>query len=139
LDNSHESPVVSPFVSSAKFPVKRRGEIAELAFLLRAICLGFGVAKPWGDGDRFDFAQGRLLRFRSRRANQGRGQTVAELVLGRTGEGARPHMVWAWLPSTHGLFHNLFMNLPIDGRKSPGEGHEFHSCRMVRKEQGFGP
>jgi hypothetical protein len=55
LDNSHESPVVSPFASSAKFPVKRRGEIAELAFLLKAISLGFGVAKPWGDSDRFDF------------------------------------------------------------------------------------
>jgi hypothetical protein len=55
LDNSHESPVVPPFVSSAKFPVKRRGEIAELAFLLKAISLGLGVSKPWGDSDRFDF------------------------------------------------------------------------------------
>ena len=35
--------------------MKRRGEIAELAFLLKAISLGFGVAKPWGDSDRFDF------------------------------------------------------------------------------------
>jgi hypothetical protein len=55
LDNSHESSAVSPFVSSAKLPVKRRGEIAELAFLLKAISLGFAVAKPWGDSDRFDF------------------------------------------------------------------------------------
>ena len=46
---------MSPFASSAKFPVKRRGEIAELAFLLKATSLGFGVAKPWGDSDRFDF------------------------------------------------------------------------------------
>jgi hypothetical protein len=38
-----------------KFPLKRRGEIAEIAFLLKAISLGFGVAKPWGDSDRFDF------------------------------------------------------------------------------------
>jgi hypothetical protein len=44
-----------PFASAAKFPVKRRGEIAELAFLLKATSLGFGVAKPWGDSDRFDF------------------------------------------------------------------------------------
>ena len=70
LDNSNELPVVSPFASSAKFPVKRRGEIAELAFLLKAISLGFGVAKPWGDSDpsttlragSFGYAQGRLLR-----------------------------------------------------------------------------
>ena len=46
---------MSPFVSSANFPVKRRGEIAELAFLLKAVGLGFGVVKPWGDSDRFDF------------------------------------------------------------------------------------
>jgi hypothetical protein len=34
---------------------KRRGEVAELAFMLRATSLGFGVAKPWGDSDRYDF------------------------------------------------------------------------------------
>jgi hypothetical protein len=65
LENSEESPVVSPFASAAKFPVKRRGEIAELAFLLKAVSLGFGVAKPWGDSDRFDFilrCEGRLWR-----------------------------------------------------------------------------
>ena len=29
--------------------------MAELAFMQRAISLGFGVAKPWGDSDRYDF------------------------------------------------------------------------------------
>src|SRR6185437_1469784 len=36
-------------------PPKRRGEMAELAFMRKAIGLGFGVAKPWGDSDRYDF------------------------------------------------------------------------------------
>jgi len=36
-------------------PPKRRGELAELAFMRKAISLGFGVAKPWGDSDRYDF------------------------------------------------------------------------------------
>jgi hypothetical protein len=36
-------------------PPKRRGEVAELAFMLKAASLGFGVAKPWGDSDRYDF------------------------------------------------------------------------------------
>jgi len=36
-------------------PPKRRGELAELAFMRKAIGLGFGVAKPWGDSDRYDF------------------------------------------------------------------------------------
>jgi len=34
---------------------KRRGEIAEAAFLSKATCLGFEVAKPWGDSAPFDF------------------------------------------------------------------------------------
>ncbi len=34
---------------------KRLGELAELAFMHKAATLGFGVAKPYGDSDRFDF------------------------------------------------------------------------------------
>src|ERR1700757_3256971 len=34
---------------------KRRGELSELAFFYKAASLGFGVAKPWGDSDRYDF------------------------------------------------------------------------------------
>ena len=44
---------------------KRLGEAAESAFLAKAIQMGFGVSKPWGDSDRYDFvvdAGGRLWR-----------------------------------------------------------------------------
>ena len=34
---------------------KRLGELAELAFMSKAASLGFGVAKPYGDSERFDF------------------------------------------------------------------------------------
>jgi hypothetical protein len=33
---------------------KRRGELAELAFALKAYHLGFGVSKPYGDSERYD-------------------------------------------------------------------------------------
>jgi hypothetical protein len=33
---------------------KRRGELAELAFTLKAASLGFGVSKPHGDSERYD-------------------------------------------------------------------------------------
>jgi PD-(D/E)XK endonuclease len=33
---------------------KRRGELAELAFTLKAANLGFGVARPYGDSERYD-------------------------------------------------------------------------------------
>src|SRR5215831_8469258 len=34
---------------------KDQGELAELAFLHKASSLGFGVAKPYGDSERYDF------------------------------------------------------------------------------------
>lgn len=44
---------------------KRTGEMSEAAFLLKAQSLGFRVAKPWGDSERYDFildSGGRLWR-----------------------------------------------------------------------------
>jgi hypothetical protein len=35
---------------------KQRGELAEMAFMFKASGLGFGVAKPWGDSESYDFA-----------------------------------------------------------------------------------
>src|SRR5438093_10064479 len=34
---------------------KRAGEISEAAFVLRAHSLGFLVAKPWADSEKYDF------------------------------------------------------------------------------------
>jgi len=34
---------------------KRAGEVSQVAFLLKASTLGFGVALPWGDSERWDF------------------------------------------------------------------------------------
>src|SRR5947209_3031039 len=46
---------------------KRMGEVSQAAFLLKAWTLGFGVAVPWGDSEKYDFIVwagrgGRLLR-----------------------------------------------------------------------------
>ena len=38
-----------------KANTKRTGERSEAAFLHKASQLGFGVAKPWGDSERYDF------------------------------------------------------------------------------------
>ena len=35
--------------------LKAKGDLAELAFLYKAASLGFGVAKPYGDKERYDF------------------------------------------------------------------------------------
>jgi hypothetical protein len=35
--------------------IKEKGELAELAFLHKAASLGFGVAKPYGDSESYDF------------------------------------------------------------------------------------
>jgi hypothetical protein len=44
---------------------KHTGEVAELAFMLKAASLGFAVAKPYGDNQRYDFVVdvgGKLVR-----------------------------------------------------------------------------
>jgi hypothetical protein len=42
---------------------KKRGEVAELAFMRKAISLGLGIAKPWGDSDCYDFILNRRESF----------------------------------------------------------------------------
>src|SRR5437667_3486772 len=44
---------------ATKLDAVHRGELAELAFMRKAAALGFAVAKPWGDSDRYDV----ILRF----------------------------------------------------------------------------
>src|SRR5271169_1279360 len=61
---------------------KRMGEVSEAAFLLKATGLGLGVAKPWGDSERYDFivssAQGVLWRVqvKSTACRYGRGYSA---------------------------------------------------------------
>jgi PD-(D/E)XK endonuclease len=45
---------------------KRMGEVSQAAFLLKAEMMGFSLALPWGDSERYDFvvgkSGGRMLR-----------------------------------------------------------------------------
>lgn len=55
--------------SGKKMPPKRSGELAELAFMQKALRMGFLVSKPWGDSDRYDFVadwEGKLYRVQVR-------------------------------------------------------------------------
>ncbi|MGH9503224.1 MAG: group I intron-associated PD-(D/E)XK endonuclease [Terriglobales bacterium] len=48
-----------------KGTAKQRGELAEMRFMSKAAGNGFGVAKPWGESERYDFildSGGELLR-----------------------------------------------------------------------------
>jgi hypothetical protein len=47
-------PPLVPFIRGTR-TCKQRGELAEIAFLHKASGLGFGVAKPYGDSERYDF------------------------------------------------------------------------------------
>jgi hypothetical protein len=53
LSISHEELCNQP-PSKIELKTKPRGELAELAFMRKAASLGFAVAKPWGDCDRYD-------------------------------------------------------------------------------------
>jgi hypothetical protein len=52
---------------------KRRGEIAEAMFLAKMAAIGFSVATPWGDSDRYDLIVDtgkRLLRVQVKSAHR---------------------------------------------------------------------
>src|SRR5207244_13481380 len=70
---------------------KRAGEISEAAFVLRAHSLGFLVAKPWGDSEKYDFvldAGSKLWRGRLKACEGGdaRGYAIQTIYSG-CGEG----------------------------------------------------
>ena len=53
-NKSEVFPLINQKPIMLKGHCKRRGETIELAFMLKAASLGFGVAKPWGESDRYD-------------------------------------------------------------------------------------
>ena len=61
------------FAQAGERSRKERGEIAETAFLWKAVSMGFGVAKPWGERGRYDFivdTQERLWRVQVKSAHR---------------------------------------------------------------------
>ena len=62
MSTSHEE-LFNETSLEIEFKTKPRGELAELAFMRKAASLGFAVAKPWGESDRYDVIvrSGRLL------------------------------------------------------------------------------
>jgi hypothetical protein len=53
-NSSGRTPKTPPLVRGP-LNCKAKGDLAELAFLYRAASLGFGVAKPYGDKEHYDF------------------------------------------------------------------------------------
>jgi hypothetical protein len=74
---------------------KRMGEMSQAAFLLKAQSLGFGLALPWGDSEKFDFVVwagrgGRLLRVQVKAtARLYRGGHDVQPVYSTRGEGKK--------------------------------------------------
>jgi hypothetical protein len=60
---SNQANPPNPANPTANLHTKQRGELAELAFMFKAVSMGFGVAKPWGDSERYDIIlnAGRVL------------------------------------------------------------------------------
>jgi PD-(D/E)XK endonuclease len=52
--SASQRPPFAPFTRGEQ-TCKQRGELAEIAFLHKAAAFGFGVAKPYGDSERYDF------------------------------------------------------------------------------------
>ena len=76
---------------------KRMGEISQAAFLLKAQSLGFGLAVPWGDSEKYDFIvwagpRGRLLRVQVKATGRlDRGGYDVQPVYSTHGEGKKTY------------------------------------------------
>jgi len=81
------------FAQAGERSRKERGEIAETAFLWKAVSMGFGVAKPWGERGRYDFivdTQERLWRVQVKSAH--RASTEGGYTIHAHGnDGRRPY------------------------------------------------
>ena len=55
VDSQTPPPCAASEIPRKRPNTKQTGERSEAAFLARAIKLGFGIAKPWGDSLRYDF------------------------------------------------------------------------------------
>jgi hypothetical protein len=74
---------------------KRMGELSQAAFLVKAQTMGFGLALPWGDSEKYDFIvwarpQGRLLRVQVKGTGRlNRGGYDVQPVYSTRGEGKK--------------------------------------------------
>ena len=53
-NSCEQTPQAEPLVRGPRGK-RARGDLVELAFLHKAASLGFGVAKPYGDTEHYDF------------------------------------------------------------------------------------
>ena len=78
---------------------KRMGEMSQAAFLVKAQSLGFGLALPWGDSEKYDFVVwarpgGRLLRVQVKATGRlNRGGYDVQPVYSTRGEGKKIYTV----------------------------------------------
>ena len=76
---------------------KRMGEVSQAAFLVKAQSLGFGLALPWGDSEKYDFIVwarpgGRLLRVQVKATGRlNRGGYDVQPVYSTRGEGKKTY------------------------------------------------
>src|SRR3954465_7018511 len=55
MENQKSTSAARPLPARRTGDPKLQGELIELAFLHKAVSLGFTVAKPYGDSERYDF------------------------------------------------------------------------------------
>jgi len=134
---------------------KSRGEAAEAAFLAKAASLGFGVAKPWGDSERYDFIVDSGHNFWRVQVKSSQLHADSRYQIKTSGFGNRAYtsgeidFIVAYI-----IPEDLWYVLPIDaigargylrfypagsGRKSPLERYRAAWCQMACPRDEDGP
>jgi hypothetical protein len=130
---------------------KRRGELAEIAFLHKALHLGFRVSKPFGDSDRYDFItdpSNLLHRVQVKCTSQLMGGLYHLNAHRRTGGKAIPYTLkeidffaalvipedtWYIIPLSHVLGRTSFLFRPKNDRRPNPYAFYKEAWRLLRQ------
>ena len=124
---------------------KTRGEAAEAAFLAKAASFGFGICKPWGDSERYDFILNSGERLWRVQVKSTESRAEARYRVKAAGCNTRytpdeidflvayivPENLWYVVPVTVAAAHQVLHFYPQNGEHSLLEKYREAWCQMA--------
>ncbi|MBZ5721944.1 MAG: hypothetical protein LAO03_16345 [Acidobacteriia bacterium] len=132
---------------------KSRGEAAEAAFLAKAASLGFGIAKPWGDSERYDFILDSGRQFWRVQVKSTECHADSRYCVKAAGCNTRytadeidflvafivPENLWYIIPVSEAAAHHVLRFYPANGQRSLMEKYREAWCQMACRRKSKGP
>jgi hypothetical protein len=132
---------------------KSRGEAAEAAFMAKAANLGFGICKPWGDSERYDFILDSGERFWRVQVKSTECHSESRYRVKAAGSSARytadeidflvayivPEDLWYVVPVSIAAAHQVLHFYPANGEHSLLEKYREAWCQLACRRKSKDP